>query len=85
MNLIELFCSGLEVSHFEAKKTDCRYLKTKIRDEYAEVREVREISCKGKGNSFFITFTLCWVERKVFAFSKRWRKHKLYCHLFKPF
>jgi hypothetical protein len=26
-----------------------------------------------------------WVERKVFAFSKRWRKHKLYCHLFKPF
>jgi hypothetical protein len=22
-----------------------------------------------------------WVERKVFAFSKRWRKHKLYCHL----
>jgi hypothetical protein len=26
-----------------------------------------------------------WVERNVFAFSKRWRKHKLYCHLFKPF
>jgi hypothetical protein len=26
-----------------------------------------------------------WVEQKVFAFSKRWRKHKLYCHLFKPF
>jgi transposase InsO family protein len=25
------------------------------------------------------------VERKVFAFSKRWRKLKLYCHLFKPF
>jgi hypothetical protein len=26
-----------------------------------------------------------WAERKVFAFSKRWRKHKLYCHLFTPF
>jgi hypothetical protein len=26
-----------------------------------------------------------WVERKVFAFSRRWRKHKIYCHLFKPF
>jgi hypothetical protein len=26
-----------------------------------------------------------WVEQKVFAFSKRWRKHKLYCNLFKPF
>jgi hypothetical protein len=28
--------------------------------------------------------TIYWAERKVFAFSKRWRKHKLYCHLFKP-
>jgi hypothetical protein len=24
-----------------------------------------------------------WVERKVFAFSKTWRKQKLYCNLFK--
>jgi hypothetical protein len=32
-----------------------------------------------------VTITIYWVERKVFAFSKRWRKHKLYCHLFKPF
>jgi hypothetical protein len=23
---------------------------------------------------------LYWVERKVFAFSNRWRKYKLYCH-----
>jgi hypothetical protein len=28
---------------------------------------------------------LYWVERKVFAFSKRWRKLKLSCHLFEPF
>jgi hypothetical protein len=28
---------------------------------------------------------IIWVERKVFAFSKRWRKQKLYCHLFKSF
>jgi hypothetical protein len=32
-----------------------------------------------------LNFPSYWVERKVFAFSKRWRKHKLYCHLFKPF
>jgi hypothetical protein len=28
---------------------------------------------------------LYWVEWKFVVFSNRWRKHKLYCHLFKPF